>query len=271
MGLKEKTEVQFAVNRYHHDQQYVSSSIFLSVIIPAYNEENRIGKTLDATIRYLAGSDHRFELIVVDDGSMDETVSVVKSKLAGLDDARLISYAPNRGKGNAIRRGVMASKGQYAMFMDADLSTPVEEVERAFPYLMDGYDIVIGSRALPDSQILEHQPIYREKAGRIFKHLYQIMVGMNGFQDTQCGFKVFSGDLARRIFGLQRVDGFMFDIETLFIARKLGCNIKEMPVKWANSPESRLRIVRDTARMFKDLLLIRFNHRDLTEDGNLPL
>ena len=155
--------------------QLKDSEIFLSIIIPAYNEEKRIGRTLDATIDYFGNCGYNFELIVVDDGSEDETVNIVKSKLSTLNNAKLISYTPNGGKGSAVRHGILASKGQYVMFMDADLSTPIEEVERALHYLRNGYDIVIGSRGLPESEILSRQPFYREMATRIFKLFYEII------------------------------------------------------------------------------------------------
>jgi dolichyl-phosphate beta-glucosyltransferase len=247
-------------------RNYMSADTpFLSVIIPSYNEQARIGDTLTSVLAYLQSRESSYEIIIVDDGSRDKTCLVVGSKIHGLSRARLIAYQPNRGKGYAVRQGMLASRGEVAIFTDADLSTPVTEIEVAVQHLQGDFDVVIGSRALAESKISRYQPQYRRVGSRIFNILRDGIVGVDisRFKDTQCGFKAFRGPVARRLFGLARVDGFMFDVETLYIAIKLGYRIFEMPVHWTDMPGSKLRLVRDTARMFRDLAAIRFAHRNI--------
>ncbi len=235
----------------------------LSVIIPAYNEAERIEPSLDTLFSYLQAQQFTSELIIVDDGSSDETAQVVEAMIDGNDSARLVRYTPNRGKGYAIRQGVLASCGEYVLFMDADLSTPVTEIANAL-CLLNGHDIVIGSRALCDSQIVVYQPLYRRIGAMVFNVLRNGLVGagISRFKDTQCGFKLFKGDMARQIFSQAQVNGFMFDVEILYLALKWNLKIAELPVEWANVPGSKLRLFSDTMRMFKDLAMIRLRHRD---------
>jgi dolichyl-phosphate beta-glucosyltransferase len=237
----------------------------LSVIIPRYNEQARIGDTLTSVLAYLQARESSYEVIIVDDGSRDKTASIVDSKIRGRERARLITYQPNRGKGYAVRQGMLASRGEVAVFTDADLSTPVTEIDAALQLLQSGFDVVIGSRALAESKISKYQPPYRQIGARVFNILRDGIVGVDisRFKDTQCGFKAFRGPAAHRLFGLARVDGFMFDVESLYIAIKLGYRIHEMPVHWTDMPGSKLRLVRDTARMFRDLAAIRSIHRNL--------
>ena len=238
---------------------------FLSVVIPSYNEQARIEDTLTSVLAYLQARECSYEIIIVDDGSRDKTARIVDSKIHGLDCARLIAYQPNRGKGYAVRQGMLTSRGEIAVFTDADLSTPVTEIEVALKHVQDGFDVVIGSRAMAESKISRYQPQYRRVGSRVFNILRDGIVGVDisRFKDTQCGFKAFRGPVARRLFGLARVDGFMFDVETLYVATKLGYRIHEMPVHWTDMPGSKLRLVRDTARMFRDLAAIRFVHHNL--------
>src|SRR5919108_2458526 len=206
-----------------------SKLLYLSIIIPAYNEAERIGSSLCVIVEYLQAQPYPFELIVVDDGSRDATIQVVKAMPCAKEKMRLITYTPNRGKGYAIRQGVLASCGEYVLFMDADLSTPVAEIANAFA-LANDHDIVIGSRALNDSQVVVYQPIYRRIGAMIFNLLRDSLVGagIGRFKDTQCGFKLFRGDLARQIFSQTQVDGFMFDVEILYIALKWNLKIAEL-------------------------------------------
>ncbi|MEW5718644.1 MAG: dolichyl-phosphate beta-glucosyltransferase [Chloroflexota bacterium] len=236
---------------------------FLSVIVPAYNEAERIGDTLTSIIAYLQAQTYTSELIVVDDGSRDATAQIVQSKLKNSSMTNLIRYTPNRGKGYAVRRGVLASQGEYVLFTDADLSTRVTETEPALQYLQRGYDVVIGSRALVNSQMIVFQPAYRRLGAKIFNVLRDGIVGagIRQFKDTQCGFKGFKGTVARQIFEQVTVDGFMFDVEVLYLALKLKYRVAEMPVRWADVPGSKLRLFRDTMRMFRDLAMIRLRHR----------
>lgn len=245
-----------------------SQSPFLSVIVPAYNEAARIGASLHALLDFLRAQSYTFELIVVDDGSRDATVQVVQATLRDVDAARLICYTPNRGKGCAVRQGVLASRGEIVLFTDADLSTPVSEIPGALKILQNDFDIVIGSRALAQSRIAKYQPLYRRIGAKIFNVLRDGIVGagISRFKDTQCGFKVFRGEVARKIFRNAQIDGFMFDVETLYLALRWNYRIAEMPVQWANVPGSKLRLFRDTVRMFKDLAMIRLNHRTTSNE-----
>ena len=239
-----------------------SNNPFLSVIIPAYNEANRIGDSLAAIVAYLRAQTFSSELIIVNDGSRDATAQIAQAKITGVDQARLISYTPNRGKGYAIRQGVLVARGELVLFMDADLSTPVSEIATALDYFKQGCDMVIGSRALNQSRIAVYQPIYRRLGAKIFNLLRDGIVGagISRFKDTQCGFKIFRGAAARRIFNHTQIDRFMFDVEVLYLALKWNYRIAEMPVQWADVRGSKVRLIRDTARMFKDLALIRLRH-----------
>jgi dolichyl-phosphate beta-glucosyltransferase len=228
----------------------------ISIIIPAYNEELRIQPTIKRTHSYLRERYRDFEVIVVDDGSTDNTVSVVKSLGRELGNIRLLHYPGNSGKGYAVKTGVLASRGDFLLTCDADQSTPIEELEKLFPFLNKEFDIVIGSRGLRESDIVVRQPWYRERMGKTFNMLVRALV-IGGVKDTQCGFKLFRGDVARRLFRESLISGFSFDVEILFLAEKGGFGIKEVPVKWLNSPNSRVRIVRDSMKMFIELFKIR--------------
>ena len=234
----------------------------LSIIIPAYNEEKRIRHTLAFLLAYLQAQNLSSEIIIVDDGSRDQTAQVVQSEIAGVDNARLIGYQPNRGKGYAIRQGVLAARGENILFTDADLSTPVSEIEPALAQLRAGFDIVIGSRAVAGSAISRYQPLYRRLGAKVFNILRDGIVGVDisRFKDTQCGFKAFRGTVARKLFGLMDVNGFMFDVELLCLALKLGYRIYELPVHWTDVAGSKVRMVSDTLRMFRDLAHIRFKY-----------
>ena len=248
----------------------------LSLVIPAYNEERRLGPTLEAVLAFLRERPYTSEVIVVSDGSRDGTGRVAESAFAALDqgpDARLsgrfVEYHPNAGKGRAVRTGVAASRGRYVAFTDADLSTPIEEVERALEHVRSGsYLMVLGSRAVEGSEVDRVQPLYRRLAARFFNLVRDTITGMRHLRDTQCGLKVFHGDLARYIFGRQVVDGFMFDVETAFIAQRLGVPILEMGVRWADAPESKVKLT-SGFRMIPDLTRIRLAHGSLSR-ADLP-
>jgi dolichyl-phosphate beta-glucosyltransferase len=231
----------------------------LSIIIPAYNEQARLPPRLGHVLDYLRLNYPSFELIVVDDGSSDDTVAVVEAVLAGEHRARLITYEPNRGKGYALRRGALASTGQYVVFTDADLSTPIEEVPRALACLCQA-DIVIGSRRLPASDIRRHQPLYRRLASDIFRWMRIGLVGLRQVADTQCGFKAYRGALARQLFARAQVDRFMIDVEVLYLAERAGLRIIEMSVRWNDAPGSKVRLWRGLVNTLRDLLRIRLRH-----------
>jgi|SRR3989304_9777847 len=231
----------------------------LSVVIPAYNEASRIGRTLDRICGYMNGRDSLYDVIVVDDGSDDHTVRIVRDFMGRYPAISLLQNGVNRGKGYSVRRGILHSGGSYVLVSDADLSTPIEEIDRLYKALEDGYDIAIGSRALLESVILEEQPWYRQLMGKTFNKFVQ-GIAVKGISDTQCGFKLFKGDAARAIFSRQRIDRFAFDVEALYLAKRMGFSIREVPVVWINSPDSKVRIFRDSLQMLNDLVKIRSYH-----------
>ncbi|MEE9614041.1 MAG: dolichyl-phosphate beta-glucosyltransferase [Thermodesulfobacteriota bacterium] len=228
---------------------------YLSIVIPAYNEEKRLPDTLIKIRDYLNRQDYTWEIIVVDDGSADNTIGAAREAL-GEEGLTVIGNRTNSGKGWSVRRGMLAAKGEVVLFSDADLSTPIEELDKMLPLIREGCDIVIGSRALPDSDIVVPQPRHRQTMGKIFNLLVRgILLG--GFRDTQCGFKCYRGEAARAVFGLQRLAGFAFDVEDLYIAGKLGLKVKELPIRWLDSPDSRVGLVGGSSSMLLDLFRIR--------------
>jgi dolichyl-phosphate beta-glucosyltransferase len=225
---------------------------FLSVVIPAYNEEARLGPTVGTIKEYLASQAYDSSILVVDNASKDRTSEVARA--AGVD----VVPEPRRGKGAAVRTGMLAASGDYILFSDADLSTPIEEVEKLLAGIREGRDIAIASRGLPDSNIVKHQPWHREMVGRMGNVLVRA-VAVRGIADTQCGFKLFPRELAHKIFRVQRLTGALFDVETLFIAQRHGFTIAEIPVTWIDSPDTRFNRVTDSIDAVKDLLRIRVN------------
>ncbi len=231
----------------------------LSIVVPAYNEEGRIGPSLARLLEYGRGQLESFEILVVDDGSSDQTREVIAEVARGNPAVKLLAQPRNLGKGAAVRRGMLEATLPYALFTDADLSTPIEDVERLFE-AMDRAPVAIGSRAIKGSRIEVHQPFYRELMGRGFNLLVQA-AAIPGIHDSQCGFKLFRTGTARQLFGLARLDGFAFDVEILFLCRKLGIEVVEVPVRWRNDTASKVKPVRDTLRMARDLAMIRLMHR----------
>lgn len=232
---------------------------WISIVVPAYNEEDRLGATLEAIRAFMDGRYPSYEVIVVDDGSRDGTAQVVRQRQATWPQLRLVSYHPNRGKGHAVAEGVKAARGQYCLFSDADLSTPIEELAHLLPALLEeGYAIAIGSRAVPGARLERRQPWLRETMGRIF-NLFVQLLATPGLWDTQCGFKAFPTAVGQELLALQRVERFAFDVEFLFLARRRGYRVKEVPVRWRDSPQSRVKVLRDAPRMLWDVLRIRWN------------
>lgn len=233
-------------------------NIYLSVVIPAYNEAMRIGATLRKIDEYLGKKDYRYEIIVVDDGSGDSTRRLVGETARQIPHIKLLENGVNRGKGYSVRAGVLSSQGEIILFSDADLSTPIREIDKLIAWIGNGYDIAIGSRALPESEILMKQPRHRQCMGKVFNRLAQLLT-VSGIKDTQCGFKLFKKEAAGFLFEKQTIAGFGFDVEILFMASKSGYKIKEVPVQWIDSPCSRVDILKDSFTMFFDLLMIRIN------------
>jgi dolichyl-phosphate beta-glucosyltransferase len=229
----------------------------LSIVIPAYNEAARLAPTLERVLDYLAGRKLSSEVLVVDDGSADRTAEVAAG-FAGRG-VRLLSQGANRGKGAALRSGVLASRGERVLLLDADLSTPIEDLERLSPHLAEA-QVVLGSRAAPGANVTVHQPIYRELMGRTFNLLIRLL-GVRGFRDTQCGFKLLDGEVARRLFQDLKTERFAYDVELVWLAQRRGYRVVEVGVTWANSPRSSVDPIQDSARMLWDVAVMRFRHR----------
>jgi dolichyl-phosphate beta-glucosyltransferase len=231
----------------------------LSVVVPAYNESPRLPKTLTAIFNYLNGTDVDPELIVVDDGSTDETVRVVEEAFAqsGKVKTTLIRNGVNRGKGYSVRRGLLASTSPIAIFSDADLSTPVNEVSKLMTVLeREGMDLAFGSRAIDRSLIHVHQPWRREQGGKVFNAIVRVATGLP-FWDTQCGFKAFRMDACRPIIEAATIDRFGFDVELLYVAHLAGLRLREVPVRWDHNEGSKIDFVRDSIGMFNEVRRIR--------------
>ena len=224
----------------------------LSVVIPAYNEALRLPATLARVREHLDTRGVAHEILVVDDGSSDATAEIARA--AG-DAVRVLRHEPNRGKGYAVRRGMLAAKGERRLMTDADLSTPIEELARLEAEVDRGFEVAIGSRAVAGARIEVHQPAYREAMGRLFNVLVQALL-LPGLSDTQCGFKLFTAAAAETAFGACRLDGFCFDVEALYVARRHGLRVAEVPVVWRNDAATRVGLGRGGAA-FADLLRIR--------------
>jgi dolichyl-phosphate beta-glucosyltransferase len=225
------------------------------VVIPAYNEASRLPPTLRRLRDYLAARPGSHEILVVDDGSSDGTADAARA--ADCPGLEILRTKTNHGKGHAVRLGMLRARGERILMTDADLSTPIEDLERLLLRLAEGYDVAIGSRALAGADVQVHQPWYRENAGRAFNLFVRLLV-LPGLRDTQCGFKVWESGAAREAFAAGRLDGFCFDVEALYLARKRGRRIIEVPVTWRNDAASRVGAVRGMAA-FLDLVRIRVN------------
>ena len=229
-----------------------------TVVIPCFNEATRIGGTLRSTLDYLNANAPKSELIVVNDGSTDATAAIAREKLDGATiQTRLLENFPNRGKGAAVRSGLLAAREPIGLFFDADLSTPLGETPKLIEPIANGeVDIAFGSRALDRSLIGVHQPWRREQGGRVFNLLVRGATGLP-FWDTQCGFKAFGLHACRPILKAARVDGFAFDVELLFLANRVGLHIREIPVRWNHAEGSKVNFCRDSLRMLREVIALR--------------
>jgi len=232
----------------------------ISIVIPAYNEDQRLPSTLKTVLAYLRTGEWSFtEVVVVDDGSSDDTAAVAERFHGDDPSVRLLKNPGNRGKGYSVRHGMLEAKGDWVLFSDADLSAPIAELEKLLRVARErDASVVIGSRALDRSLIGVHQSVFREQAGRVFNLMMRLLTGLP-FWDTQCGFKLFSAAAAREIFRRQRLDGFGFDVEALFIARKLGLRTVEAPVRWDHVEGTKVSMITDSLNMFLDLIRVRVN------------
>lgn len=231
----------------------------ISIIIPAYNEEERISKTLQILTEFTQSSQnmYTFELIVVSDGSSDSTVKLAKT----FNNVKVLEQNPNKGKGAAVGKGMLAANGDFLLFTDADLSTPITEIFKLLNKLEnEGYDIAIGSRAINSSLIKERQPFYREFMGKTFNRFVRFFV-VKGISDTQCGFKLFSQAAAKKLFSLAKIEGFSFDVEIIFLAKKFNYKIAEVPVLWFNDNRSKVNPIIDSVKMLRGILNIKKLHK----------
>jgi dolichyl-phosphate beta-glucosyltransferase len=236
----------------------------ISIVIPAYDEAARLNEPLEKVFRYLKHDKVRSEVILVDDGSTDGTAKTAESVFNDHPDieTRVVSYQPNRGKGYAVRAGLKAAKANIALFSDADLSTPIEEMQKLIrPIQLGEFDVTFGSRALDRSLIGTHQPWRREQGGKVMNQIIRKMSGLP-FADTQCGFKAFNMAKFRPLLDVMTIDRFGFDVEFLFVAKYHGLRLKEIPVRWNNVEGSKVSVFRDTGRMFTELSQIRKNSKN---------
>jgi glycosyltransferase involved in cell wall biosynthesis len=244
---------------FKSEARYTCALTSLSIVIPAYNEEKRLPSTMDAVFAFLAARDYVFtEMIVVDDGSRDDTAAVVEKYARAHPAVRLLRNPGNRGKGYAVRHGMLEAKGDWILYSDADLSSPIEEVDKLFASAREkNAAVAIGSRALQRQLVTVHQAFPRELSGRVFNLAMRLVTGLP-FRDTQCGFKLYRADAARAIFQRQILDGFSFDVEDLVIAKQLDIPTVEVPVRWANVEGTKVSLAAGV-KSFSDLLTIRGN------------
>ena len=230
-------------------------TIKLSVVLPAFNEERRIESTLDGIHSYLQAQNSEFEIVLVDDGSTDNTVSIDES-WGGDTDAIRILKLPHKGKGFAVREGMLWARGNLRVMCDVDMSMPVEYLEQFVDKMSEGYDVVIGSRQVEGATIIG-EPFHRHMMGRIFNR-YVRMILISDFHDTQCGFKCFTDEAADKLVRLQRVEGWGFDVEILIAAKSQNMKVFEMPVEWHHGSDTKVRLFSSTLEMIKDVMMIKF-------------
>ncbi len=243
----------------------MAEDLFLSVVIPAYNEEGRLPASLEALAAFLPTQPFSSEVVVVDDGSEDDTAGVVERARAGFPVPLRLLRRPHLGKGGAVRAGMLAARGRWRFLCDADLSMPLEDLARFWPLTRAGAVVVIGSREAPGARRFDEPP-HRHLMGRVFNRLVQLLA-LPGIQDSQCGFKLFRADAAERLFRCQRLNGFGFDVEVLYLARKFGYPLAEVGIRWYHKRNSRVHPLRDTVRMLRDLFRVRWNDRRGAYDG----
>jgi dolichyl-phosphate beta-glucosyltransferase len=229
---------------------------FLSVIIPAHNEENRLPGTLQQVLDFLSTQPYSFEVLVVENASSDRTLQVAQ-EFTSQNSLLQVVQCPQRGKGLAVRQGMLTARGEYRFMCDADLSMPINEITRFLPPVLSEVDIAIASREAAGA-IRYNEPNYRHLLGRVYNHLSRLLI-LPGIQDTQCGFKCFRGAVVHELFSRQTLGGWSFDVEILFIARRLGLSIVEVPISWSYTPGSKVSVIRSSLRVFLELLTVRLN------------
>lgn len=228
----------------------------ISVVVPAYNEARRLPASLGRIFEFMDVRHPEYEVVVVDDGSTDGTAELARREFAERSQLRVERYEANRGKGYAVRLGIAQARGDLVLFSDADLSTPIEDLDALLAAVERGADVAIGTRAHPDSDVRVRQPFYRDRAGKVFNRLVRLLL-LPDLQDTQCGFKLFRREKILPLLDEARVDRFAFDVELLYLARRAGLRIVEVPVVWVNSPDSRVRLPQ-AAAAFVDVVRVRW-------------
>jgi glycosyltransferase involved in cell wall biosynthesis len=229
----------------------------LSILVPSFNEEARLSPTLERIANYIQASNHKTEVIVIDDGSTDGTARLAESFRSSIPELRVLSNGTNRGKGYSVRHGALEARGDYLLFTDADLSAPIEEADRLLMALLTN-DVAIGSRAMNRNLIGVHESAFREFAGIVFNKIVRFMLRLP-FVDTQCGFKAFRREKCKVIFEQQTIERFGFDPELLYLARRNRLSVVEIPVRWSHSPATKINMMRDSLQMFVDVFTIRWN------------
>lgn len=232
------------------------SEPFLSIVIPAHNEENRLPRTLEQVFAYLSTQDYEAEVVVVENGSSDRTLEAAREFATRHPNLRVLQN-PERGKGGAVRLGMLQATGRYRFICDADLSMPIEEVGKFLPPQLDGFDVAIGSREAPGA-VRYNEPGYRHWGGRLINLAIRLLI-LPGLQDTQCGFKCFTTAAVEKLFTRQTLTGWSFDIELLYLARRAGMTIREIPIHWTFDADSKVSAVRDALRMIGDIFRIHLN------------
>lgn len=255
----------------------MNRKIYLTILIPAYNESKRLPGTLETIHNYCTASlQETYEIFVVDDGSTDDTAAVVQQMQSRIPNLNVHRYSQNHGKGYALRIGMHLARGRFVVFMDADLSTPIEELERFLPLLNAGTPVVIATRKSPGANITTRQAFLRESMGRTFTWLSNTILGID-FSDLTCGFKAFESSVGKDLFARQKIEGWAYDSEILFLASRSGYRVREVPVTWINSTDSRVRLLRDVFSSLISLFQIRWNWwtgkyalENSSEPGRIP-
>jgi dolichyl-phosphate beta-glucosyltransferase len=230
----------------------------LSIVIPVYNEAKRIGSSLERLLDYLNRQNYTREIILVDDGSTDDGIAIATALLKEREVFRVIEYGGNRGKGYALQQGIIATNGRYVLFTDADLSTPIEELDKMWQWLETGFEVVQGSRKMKGARVERHQPWLRENMGKVFTSLCNLLLAVN-ISDVTCGFKAYQGSAARQLYATQQLPDWSFDAEIIFLAKKWGYRIKEVPVRWHDEQGTKVNLVRDSLRSLQGIMRIRLN------------
>jgi len=245
--------------------------IFLSVVIPAYNEAAKIQRDLESLFAYLQSRPFTAEALIVSDGSTDRTAEIARSFAGPGRSVRVLTLDRNRGKGRAVKAGVMAARGRFILTADAGTCVPYDNLERGLALLESGrYDAALGSRVVAGAVIRRRQPGYRRAGARVFRGTVRLTMGIRNVTDTQCGFKLFERTAGQAVFARNRVDGFMYDLETVLNARRLGLRLAEFPVDWTNDPDTRLSLIDGVMRNVKDLVRLRLRFMGKSREGGSP-